>query len=638
MTPLRRVGLVFSALVVFFLLLSLIPVNPARLHENEARRVVDSLPLCGESGPELVVSAPVEDLRPLAKEIETRCNSSRKTSGQTAFSLTRAGNRLTLASSQQDTFSPVSVTRAHWSALIPALLAVALAIATRLLLPSLLVGLCAGALLHGLDGTWIGPLAGASVGTGHILYSVMTDEFHVWIFVFTFSLIGMVNVMSAGGGIEGVARLLTRIAGKARSTQAATALMGLAVFFDDYSNAVVVGASMRPLSDRARIAREKLAFLIDSTAAPVAGLAVISTWIGYEIGLIGTGLDEIGLNPSPFSVFLAALPFRFYCIFTLLFIAVNVWTGREYGSMREACRRALDSGEVLRPGSHPLAGATSPDAKGEPRALGAILPVAVVIASVLMGMVLDGAGFFGDVSLREAAQAFDWSKIFALEGSYLTLGENGAMVLAYAALLGSLLALVLGLALGGAPFSWLVRAWFSAGKTLLLAFGVLILAWALGHVNGLLGTSSFIVSSLAGDTPPWALPVVVFFIAGGISFATGSSWGTMAVLLPAVIPLAHHVGGLPLLLVTVGTVLDGSIFGDHCSPLSDTTIMASIAANCDHIDHVRTQFPYSFTIAVAALGVGYLWVQWVPPWVSYLLAPVVFFMIFKLFGRRVYGK
>ncbi len=528
-----------------------------------------------------------------------------------------------------------SVTLAGWWSMLPPILAVVLAITTRKLLLSLLLGTALGGALTWMNGSLWRPVAGFAVGTGQTLYSVLTSDFHIYIFIFTFSLIGMVNVINANGGIEGLARLLRRVADSRRNTQLATVLTGLAIFFDDYSNTVVVGAAMRTLSDRARISREKLSYLIDSTTAPIAGLALISTWIGYELSLIGDGLKVVGETTAPFSVFISSLPYRFYCIMTLIFVFLGIFTRREFGPMLHAENRAVTDRLVLRPESRPLAGDRQPKSQGVPNALSAVLPVLSVILLTLAGLMLCGAGVTcqqNGCSLNRLDE-FTFARVFSLSDNYMVGCMDSGLMLAVAAIAGSLIAFFMGMVVGKVPLRKLLKAWWSASNTLALAFGVLVLSWSIGHINGQVGASSFIVSSLVGESSAWALPVIMFVIAGAISFSTGSSWGTMAVLLPTVIPLAHHIGGMPLLMITVGTVLDGSIFGDHCSPLSDTTILSSISAGCDHLDHVKTQMPYALVVGGVAMTLGYGLTSVMSPWISYGLAAAGFFLIFNRLGK-----
>jgi Na+/H+ antiporter NhaC len=642
----RAVGaLIVTALMV--VLVAKLPVNQARLGDFEASRLHQGLNdavayrgLAGSLNCPLMIHG--DDLTDLATQFEERgaIGSGEPVVTSCSIDIHKRGSHVEATLEAPDGMV-VSVSRPRilWTAILPAMLALMLAVITRRLIISLFLGVALGGLLGGLNGSHYGWLNGASMGTLSVFHHVLTDDFHLWIFVFTFSLIGLVNVTTASGGMGGVARLLGKLAHNARSAQLATAMVGLAIFFDDYSNTVVVGGSMRSLSDSMRVSREKLAYIVDSTAAPLAGLALISTWIGYEVSLIGNAMNEIGLEGSPYAMFLSTLPFRFYCILTIVFLLINISMKREYGPMLDAQRRAMDTGEVMRPGSMPLSGGKSVTEYGIPKARNALAPVLLVVFATLGGMALNGAGVVAPWRVDFAAlMAFEPARLVSLADNYIILCEDGAWVLAMASIMGSLLAFLQGRYSAKVPWKPLLGSWFAAGRMLMLAFSILILAWAIGRVNTELGTGAFLVSTLADSIAPWLLPIIIFLLAAFISFATGSSWSTMAILLPAAVPLAYHVGGLPFMIISVGAVLDGSIFGDHCSPLSDTTIMSSISAGCDHLDHVRTQLPYAVTVSLAAVGIGYALATVWHPLVAYVVSGLLFALLFKLIGGKVEEK
>ncbi|RJO63916.1 MAG: Na+/H+ antiporter NhaC family protein [Myxococcales bacterium] len=642
MTLTRRLAIAAAVVVFLSWALSALPLNEARRTAFTAKRLHEALSqAAGEAGEKAPFDCGLvlrdENLAPLGEALQALGPIAKGEAAPAACSLALLeegwGYRGEVSRGSAVVFT-ARTARVQWTALLPPILALALAIATRRVLTSLALGLAVGAALLAVDGASLGPLSGFTLGTAKIVGGVLVNDFRLYIFLFTFSLIGMVNVATASGGMTGLAQWLGRLAKGPRSSQAATALLGAAVFFDDYSNTVIVGSSMRPLTDRARVSREKLAFLVDSTSAPVAGLALISTWIGYEVSLIENAMRELSLPGSAYAMFISTLPYRFYCILLLGFIALNVTMKREFGPMLSAERRARRTGETLRPGSQPLSGSRLPNVVGRPLALNAVLPVLAVIAGVLIGMALNGAGVISPQGFDGSAwAAFDAARLFSLENNYLIACEDGAWVLAMASLFGSALAIALGAWLGRASVLALLGAWFASWRVLLLAFSILILAWSIGDVNGLLGTGAYLVSALADALPAWLLPVLIFLMGAFISFATGTSWGTMAVLLPAAAPLAYHIGGAPLMMVSVGAVLDGSIFGDHSSPLSDTTIMSSISSACDLMDHTRTQLPYALLVAAMAVSAGYLWATRLTPVVSYLAAVAVFALVLRLVGR-----
>jgi len=485
--------------------------------------------------------------------------------------------------------------------ILPPLAAIVVALVFHKLLWALLFAIWLGAVIsHGIN-----PLHFLPAMAVDYIWESVADEFKIHIFIFTTSLIGMVNVISRCGGTRGLVDLVTRFASTRRSTRVATVLMGFLVFFDDYANTIIVGTTVRPLTDKMSISREKLAYLVDSTAAPVAGLAIISTWIGYEVSLFADVSAQLGLNQSGYSLFFSALPFRFYCIFTLFFILYMQIIRRDYGPMYRAEKRA-QQGQLMAPGAVPLTSATFTNISikdGAPcRWYNAIIPVAVTLVGTVLGMLYSGEGF---TRLVETPMAF-----FTLDLWQQSFSEaDNAKVMAYCALLGS--ALAIGLAVGQKILTVgeSLKAWAAGVRAMSLAVAILTLAWSMGSVCSQLQTAHFLVALLQDNVPLVVLPLAIFILAGLVAFSTGTSWGTMAILIPTAIPLVYAISGVEnqaVIFLSLAAVLDGAIFGDHCSPISDTTIMSSIATACDHLDHVRTQIPYAMTCMIAAALCGYL--------------------------------
>ncbi|WP_373046005.1 Na+/H+ antiporter NhaC family protein [Vulgatibacter sp.] len=533
---------------------------------------------------------------------------------------------------------PVGVTTSRapirpW-AVLPPLLAIVLTFATGRLVLSLVLSIVVGA---GLAVGW-NPIAfvpHALVDYGW--KATFSDAFKIWIFVFTTALIGLVSLATRAGGVQGVVDRLARVAKGRRSAQVVAWLMGVAIFFDDYANTILVGSTMRPLTDRMRISREKLAYLVDSTSAPMAGIAVISTWIGYEVGLLGDLAQGLGLGMDGYGMFFAALPFRFYCMFTLIFVGVLVLSGRDFGPMLRAERRALETGAVLRDGATPLtsAGFKSTEPKeGVPRlAHVAVVPVAVVLAVTVIGLLWDGGGLSAIAASPAALFSFSmWRDAFG--GA-----ENSTLVLGVASLTGSAVAFALVLGRRLLPLRDAVLAYGRGMQAMWLAIVILTLAWGIKAVCDDLGTSHFLVAGLRDVIHPAALPLAIFFLAALIAFATGTSWGTMGILIPTAAPLAFHLAGPEMMFLSLAAVLDGAIFGDHVSPISDTTVMSSIATGSDHLDHVRTQFPYAtvtmLVAAVAGYGLNALGYAYAFSW---LLGPVALVAVIFALGRKVEGR
>ena len=499
-----------------------------------------------------------------------------------------------------------------WS-LFPPVLAIVVAVASGRLVWGLCLALFSGALiaLPAEVPFYVRPLHALNMAAVDFVWTPLRESFQLFILGFTASLIGMVRVISLAGGTRGIAEALVRRAASARSTRLATALLGLAIFFDDYANTIVVGTTMRPITDRFRISREKLAYLIDSTAAPVAGVAIISTWIGFEVGLFGDAMESLGTGVSGYELFFRALPARFYCLLTLFFLLVSTLMRRDYGPMLRAERRASQHNQPLATDARPMTGdehrvPEHPDIAGHWAI--AVLPVGLVILGVLAGMHWDARNAEAVIAARGEHTLFSrtyWTAVFS--------NADGAKVMFLSSLAGSGLVFVLArtrrsLRDGSHPLktSTILRTWTSGITGFSYALLILVLAWAIKEMCQAVHTSDYLIGALENVLDPRFLPLVVFGLAAAVAFSIGTSWTTMALLLPTMLPVAYQMGDITLVVLIAAAVLDGAIFGDHCSPISDTTVLSSIAASCDHIAHVRTQAPYAITTMCIAAVFGYL--------------------------------
>lgn len=517
-----------------------------------------------------------------------------------------------------------------WTSMMPPLVAVLAALFFRRLLLALASGVVLGSLLHhGLD---------VGAGLRDFVWANVATAFKLHILGFTFALVGMVNVMSRCGGTHGLVALIRRAARTPRSTRGATGAMGLAIFFDDYANSVVIGTTMRRLTDRMRISREKLAYLVDSTAAPIAGLALISTWIAFEVSLFDEVGADIGLDESGYAIFLHVLPYRFYCLAALAMVFVGAASRRDFGPMLRAERRAAERGELVAPGSKAMGTEVldriQPPDEAPQRWPNAVVPVVVVLVGVVGGMLWDGRGAVAEAGgTFSVLDADTWRLAFG--------GADSAQVLFWASMAGS--AVAVGLAVGQRilGLGQALYAWALTFRAMAVTVAVLVLAWGIQSVCESLHTDGFLVAALGGDVPLAVLPFVTFLLGALVAFSTGTSWGTMGILIPVVLPLAAALGGtepenLVLLWLTGSAVLDGGIFGDHCSPLSDTTVLSSAASGCDHVDHVRTQVPYAVTAMLLAAGIGYAGVALGMPRIwGWLGIPVAALAVYVLVGRRL---
>ena len=526
------------------------------------------------------------------------------------------------------------------AALIPPLLAIFFAFLFRRVVPALLAGVVLGGFIA-MDFALLPSLE--KVGVEYLLGTAI-DPFNLNVYGFTLVLIGMVNVCIAMGGMSGLIELVGRRAHDVRSTQLATAFMGFLVFFDDYANTVVVGGAARPLTDARKISREKLAYIVDSTAAPIAGVAFISTWIGIEIAYFGDVLGDLGslstVASSGYDMFFQVLPYRFYCFFAVAMVLMVAWTGRDFGPMLTAERAAR------RGGTKGPAGA-DPDARkalsrvvikegAPPRWANGVLPIALVVFVTIVGSV-----FAGSLALAEQGRVINWLSTSDLGEAFIAVGANSVQVLFAAAIAGALFAVALAIGQRILTPGEAVRAFSNGVLGMLPAILVLVLAMAIRTVAKDLHAASY-MAALIGGVSGAMLPLASFLIAGGVAFATGTSWGTMAILIPVCLPLSAEImSGLPgaeLIVLLVGaSILDGAIFGDHCSLISDTTVMSSVATGCDHVDHVRTQMPYSLVAMIAAALTGYLLVAAAGAayfWIAYPAGLLFMFIVIRVFGRR----
>ena len=514
-----------------------------------------------------------------------------------------------------------------WWSIIPPLMAIGMALLTKRVIPALFTGIWFGA-MTAIGFSFAGIFQGALDTFQVYVLQEFIDEGHASVILFSCMIGGLVGIISKNGGMQGVVNIISKFASTPSRGQTSTASLGLAIFFDDYANSLVVGNTMRSVTDRLRISREKLAYLVDSTAAPVACLALVTTWIGYEVGMIGEAISKVdGLEGSAYAFFLGSIPFSFYPILAIFFVFLVSLTRRDFGPMLQAEMRARATGQVVREGANvdeaAVSGEETAPKEGIPiRAINAIIPIVVLVGGVLVGLWATGEGD----SLQEIINSSD---------SYTAL--------MWASLVSVLVAAVMTSAQRVLDLGEIVEAWYAGLKSMLFAMIILVLAWALSSITEVLHTAPYLVSVLGDSLNPGLVPVVVFMLAAATAFATGSSWGTMGILLPLVIPLVWAVMAVNgmgdtsyyyILYSTISCILAGAVWGDHCSPISDTTILSSMASGCDHIDHVRTQLPYAMFVGVVAIFVGIIPSGFgFPWWASMPLGMAILFVGLRMFGK-----
>ncbi|MCH8969602.1 MAG: hypothetical protein IIA66_10855 [Planctomycetes bacterium] len=538
--------------------------------------------------------------------------------------------------------------------LIPPLVAIILAVITRQVLPSLIMGILAGAFM--VTPYLSGPGAYSESFVGWRACRVAVETYligqpddaemtlvagkikdglpagpkgalrkaqNLKVILFTLLIGGMVGVLAANGGTRAVVQSASRWASNPQRGQIMGWVAGLVVFFDDYANSMIVGPTMAPIYDKLRISRQKLAYIVDSTAAPVASLALIGTWIGAEIGFIQSGLNQIGdgapeflSGVSAYQIFLYSIPYRFYAIFALLMVFLIGYSGRDFGAMKKAERRAKLEGANQAVTLQDLSPTSS-------RWWYAGLPILALVTVTITILFVTGWQECDPAKFAE----MDWKQ----QAGALLSGADAFGSILYGAIVALLLAFVITLAVKALTVQKTVEAIMDGMSRMFPAVAILVLAWTLSAVIQDLQLAKVAKSYLGEDGlqfDPTFLPLVIFIASAIVSFATGTSWGTMGILCPVAVTVSIGlVGDLPadqaasLFYASVGSVLAGAVFGDHCSPISDTTVLSALACGCSLESHVWTQIPYALTAAVVAMACGdLLCSHFGQPWYIGLLA------------------
>ncbi|NEZ47451.1 Na+/H+ antiporter NhaC family protein [Clostridium niameyense] len=496
--------------------------------------------------------------------------------------------------------------------LLPPVIAIVLAFITKNVVISLTIGVFSGSFLLQLRGTNIfGAIFNAFLDLVNRILTSLADPWNAGIILQCMTIGGLIAVISKMGGAKAIAESLAKKAKTPRSTQIITWFLGILVFFDDYANSLIVGPIMRPVSDKMKISREKLSFIIDATAAPIAGIAVISTWVGYEISLIKDAYASIGENINAYGLFLQTIPYRFYNILILMFVVFLALFARDFGPMLKAERRARTTGKLLSDTANPMVSDETTEL--EPKEgiklniWNAIIPISILILGAFVGFYYNGyQAIMGgkDKALIQLLQNSP-SSFEAIREAFSA--SDASVVLFQSALLASIVAIIMGVCQKAFKVSEAIDTWVTGMKSLIITGVILLLAWSLSAVIKELGTATFLVSILSNSIPKFLLPSIIFIFGAIISFATGTSYGTMGILMPLTIPLAHAISPeYSYVVMCASAVLTGAIFGDHCSPISDTTILSSMGAACDHLDHTSTQMVYSLTIAFCSIVFGYI--------------------------------
>ena len=497
-----------------------------------------------------------------------------------------------------------------WS-LVPPLVAIVLALITKEVYSSLFVGIVVGGLFYANFDLKLAYLTIFTSDTDGGMLAKLSDGWNVGILIFLVVLGIIVSLMNKAGGSAAYGKWAASTFKTRRSAMLGTSLLGCLIFVDDYFNCLTVGSVMRPVTDTHKVSRAKLAYLIDATAAPICIIAPISSWAAAVAGVV-EGVNGLDL-------FIRAIPYNFYALLTILTMVVLTLTNTDFGPMLNHERNAQLNNDLYTTDARPYADAEgTAQVVGNGKVIDLILPVVVLIISCVIGMIYTG-GFFDGETFIDAFANCDASV-------GLLLGSCAALLITF----------VLYIPRKVLTFSQFMECLPEGFKSMVPAIMILTFAWTLSGVTGLLGADVFVAGVLENSTGVLQafIPVIVFCIAIFLAFATGTSWGTFGILLPIVVPIMDPTS--ELLTITVAATLAGAVCGDHCSPISDTTIMASTGAQCDHINHVSTQLPYALTVA-AVSAVNYVLAAFIQNWMINLPIAIVSMLVTIFIIRKMYG-
>lgn len=499
-------------------------------------------------------------------------------------------------------------------AIVPPLLTIVLAIATKEVLLSLFIGVYTGCLI--VVG-W-NPLTGFEKMV-EIILAELTDPWNMQVLIIVILLGGMIGLLTRSGGSTAFGQLLGRRIKTKKGAQGTTWLLGLLIFFDDYFNALTNGAIMRPISDKFGVSREKLSYIIDSTAVGICLVVPLSSWVAFICSLIADSYASAGVEMDSFKAFLMCVPFNYYAWLSIIMVIVVVYLGLDFGPMAKAEKRTSETG-ALCDKTFSGGGADEDDfssivqMKGS--AIDLLAPILLLIVLALAFMLYTG-GFFSSFSVLDAVNNMD-----------------GMLALTYAVFISVLFAIVFYQVRGVSKVTDSIAAFVVGTKSMLFVVILLAFAWSIGGVGEALDTAGYVASLFVGNVPPFLVAFIIFVFSCVMTFSTGATWGTYAIMIPIAIPLAFAMD--ISVYACIAAVIGGGGFGNHCSPLADTAILSSAASNIRHTDHIKTQIPYSVTCAGVAC-VGFLISGFVDNFVVPMLVVLGLFMVAVFTLNRIFG-
>lgn len=499
--------------------------------------------------------------------------------------------------------------------LVPPILTIVLALATKEVLMSLFIGTFTGCMIY----TTGNPLA-ATEQFIQICIDSIADPWSVEVIIVLCLMGGLIGLMIKSGGSEAFGRLLGKKIKTKTGAMRMTWMVGICIFFDDYFNALANGAIMRQVNDSYGISREKTSYLIDSTAVGITLLVPISTWVAFTCGLIGESFDKLSITEDPFSAFCHCIPFNFYCWMSIFMVFVVASFNLDFGPMAKCERRTQLTGRLCDQTFSGGDADTDEYAEIKPceegKADGLLVPILLLIGLAFV-MILYTGGFFSHHDLMRAINDMD-----------------GMLALTYAGGITVVVAILYYKVRGVSSVSESIASFVVGVKALMFVFILIVFAWAIGAVGDLLGTADYMATLFVGHVPPWVIPGMLFAFSCFMTFSTGAGWGTYGIMIPLGIPLAvaMNISVYPCIAAIIG----GAAFGTHCSPLADTAILSSASSNVRHTDHIRTQIPYSTCCACCTL-LGFLAAGLFDGWVIPILVAAVSFIVVIIFLHKFFG-
>jgi len=513
--------------------------------------------------------------------------------------------------------------------LLPTLLAVELAFVTKNVLLSLLVGFLSGVTMLGI--VYSTSIVDVPIKVLSYLISsikdVVFDIDNIEILLLCFAVGGMIEVLRSSGGFEALAIKLSKRINTIKKANLVASILGCFILFDDYANTLIVGPIMKPITDRVKVSREKLAFIVDSTAAPVSGIAIISSWIAVEVASINKGLEFVGSNVNDFKLFINSIPFSFYCIFAITFLFINALIGRDFGPMLKAEIRARN-GEVLSKESKLV----DEDSKIEhvrnkmnKKIFVAIGSIVILVLCTLISFYIDGR-----------SKAIDTTNFLNIISYADTVN-----LITIAAFVGTIFAIIFGYIFKLFTIKDSIKSWFIGAYKICDTVLMLLIAWCLSNTVENLGTTYFVVEIISNNVNQILVPILIFVCCCLVSCSSGS-FGCMFVVMPLAIPLAYEIISMgtianeqTYLMICVGSVIAGSIFGDHCSPVTDCTLLSAESTGCSAMEHCNSQLPYAIMNGIISIVCGIVLTSLGVNVVISLLIGIIFqVLILLIIGRK----